>query len=60
MNANHSAWLLIEGKSVKYRVKNIAIAVAIDTSMARVRVAPINIPSHVNAINPLNGIATAQ
>ena len=60
MKANHNAWLPIDGNKVKYITKKHTIAVAIDNSMARVRVAPINIPSQVNAINPHNGIDIAQ
>ena len=38
----------------------MAVEVAMDISMARVCVAPINIPSHVNDANPANGIAITQ
>jgi hypothetical protein len=48
------------GYSVKYITKKHTIAVAIDINMARVRVAPMKIPSQVNAANPHNGIAIAQ
>ena len=60
MNANQRAWLLIEGNKLKYITKKHIMAITIDRSIARVRVAPMNMPSHVNAMMPLRGIATAQ
>lgn len=41
-------------------MKNTAVAAAIDRSMERVAVAPMNTPSHVKARNPATGIVIIQ
>ena len=60
MKDSHTAWFKNVSNSAKYNKKNETDAVNIDNSMARVRVAPINMPSHVNVTNPASGIAAAQ
>lgn len=50
----------IYGNRMTQTPKNTAMATAIDSSMRRVIVAPINTPSHINADMPATGITNAH
>ena len=60
MNAAHSPWLAKWPCAMKYTAKNVAAAAAIETSIPRVMVQPMNIPSHTNDAIPASGMASAQ
>ena len=58
--AIHRAVLAGSELSAAIRMKNRAVLRAIEPSMLRVAVAPMNTPSHVKAMNDISGIVTAQ
>ena len=58
--ASHSPWFSIYGDTAKTTARKTAKAANIEFRNVRVRVAPINIPSNVNAHEETIGIAIDQ